>query len=253
MANEVFEYIGKALVVGGGASFVAYQAFKHFAAKWLDARFEKNLQRLVHDQNKELERLRSDLTKAFDRATKLHQREFEVLPKTWDDVSEAYWATASLVSPLQTMPDLSSMQEKQLANFLAQSELEDWQKDEVLEASDKTKKYGELIYWHKLSRVTQAHRLADIALSRGGIFVHDNIREKLQAVLDLVRGALIEDRMNHEDPPSRYNERLHSDIDRIRSEGKKWMEEAEALIKARLWDQSPDAIDSATPPNPDRL
>jgi len=241
MANEVFEYLGKALVVGGGASLVAYQAFKHLAAKWLDARFEKNLQQLVHDQNKEIERLRSDLTKSFDRATKLHQREFEVLPKIWDDVSEAYWATASLVSPLQTMPDLNRMQEKQLTSFVAQSELADWQKEDLLAAPDKTKKYGELIYWHKLNRVNQAHRAADIALSRSGIFVHDGISEKLQSVLDLVRGALIEDQMNHEHPPSRFNERLHSDTDRIRSDGKKWMEEVEAMIKTRLWDQNPSA------------
>ena len=242
MANEVFEYVGKALVVGGGASLVAYQAFKHLAAKWLDSRFEKNFQQLVHDQNKEIERLRSDLTKSFDRATKLHQREFEVLPKIWDDVSEAYWATASLVSPLQTMPDLNRMQEKQLASFVAQSELADWQKDELLAARDKTQKYGELIYWHKLNRVSQSHRAADIALSRSGIFVQDSIREKLQSVLDLVRGALIEDQMNHEHPRTRFSERLRDDTDRIRSDGKEWMEEAEAMIKARLWDHNPSAL-----------
>lgn len=242
MANEVFEYLGKALVIGGGASFVAYQAFKHLAAKWLDARFEKNLQQLVHDQNKEIERLRSDLTKSFDRATKLHQREFEVLPKVWDEVSEAYWATASLVSPLQTIPDLNKMQEKQLLSFVAQSELSDWQKEELLTAGDKTKKYDEFIYWHKLNRVSQAHRSADIALSRNGVFVQDNIKEKLQSVLDLVRGAIIEDQINHENPPTRFSERLHTDTDRIRSDGKNWMQEAEAMIKARLWDQTPNAL-----------
>lgn len=241
MANEVFEYIGKALVVGGAASAVAYQAFKYLAAKWLDARFEKNLQQLVHDQNKEIERLRSDLTKSFDRATKLHQREFEVLPKIWDEVSEAYWAAASLVSPLQTMPDLNRMQEKQLFAFVEQSELADWQKEELMAEGDKTKKYGEMIYWHKLHRVSQSHRAADIALSRNGIFVQDGIREKLQSLLDLVRGALIEDRINHEHPPSRFKERLRDDTDRVRSDGKKWMEEAEAMIKARLWDHNPSA------------
>ena len=241
MANEIFEYIGKALVLGGSASLVAYQAFKHFAAKWLDARFEKNLQQLVHDQNKEIERLRSDLTKSFDRATKLHQREFEVLPKIWDEVCEAYWATASLVSPLQTMPDLNRVQEKHLSSFIAQSELADWQKEELMLENDKTKTYGEMIYWHKLHRVNQAHRTADIALNRNGVFVKDAIKDKLKSILDLSRGALIEDQMNHEHPPTRFNQRLHDDADRIRTDGKLWMEEAEAMIKARLWDNSPSA------------
>lgn len=235
MTNEVFEYIGKALVIGGGSSAVAYQAFKHFAAKWLDARFQKNFQQLVHDQNKEIERLKNELTKSFDRATKLHQREFDVLPQIWDQVSEAYWATASLVSPLQTISDLNRMQPKQLAAFVAESELLDWQKDDVLASVDKTKTFNEILYWHKLNRVSQSHRAADIALSRSGIFVQDAIKEKLQAILNLVRGALIEDEMNHEHPPSRFNERLHSDIDRIRSDGGTWMSEAENMIKARLW------------------
>lgn len=235
MTNEVFEYIGKALVIGGVSSAVAYQAFKHFAAKWLDARFQKNFQQLVHDQNKEIERLKNELTKSFDRATKLHQREFDVLPQIWDQVSEAYWATASLVSPLQTISDLNRMQPKQLAAFVAESELLDWQKDDVLASGDKTKTFNEILYWHKLNRVSQSHRAADIALSRSGIFVQDTIKEKLQAILDLVRGALIEDQMNHEHPPSRFSERLHSDIDRIRPEGGTWMLEAEKLIKARLW------------------
>ena len=235
MTNEVFEYIGKALVIGGGSSVVAYQAFKHFAAKWLDARFQKNFQQLVHDQNKEIERLKNELTKSFDRATKLHQREFDVLPQIWDQVSEAYWATASLVSPLQTISDLNRMQPKQLAAFVAESELLDWQKDDVLASVDKTKTFNEILYWHKLNRVSQSHRAADIALSRSGIFVQDAIKEKLQAILNLVRGALIEDEMNHEHPPSRSSERLRSDIDRIRSDGGAWMSEAENMIKARLW------------------
>jgi hypothetical protein len=235
MANEVFEYIGKALVVSGSASVVAYQAFKHFAAKWLDARFQKNFQQLVHDQNKEIERLKNDLTKSFDRATKLNQREFDVLPQIWDQVSEAYWATASLVSPLQTISDLNRMQPKQLAAFVAESEILDWQKDDVLASSDKTKAFNDIIYWHRLNRVQQSHRAANIALSRSGIFVQDDIKEKLQAILDLVRGALIEDEMNHEHPSGRFSERLHNDIDRIRSDGRIWMSEAEKLIKTRLW------------------
>lgn len=235
MANEVFEYIGKALVLGGASSVVAYQAFKHLAGKWLDARFQNNFQQLVHDQNKEIERLKNDLTKSFDRATKLHQREFDVLPKIWDQVCEAYWATASLVSPLQMMSDLNRMQPKQLAAFIAESELFEWQKDDVISSSDKTKTFNDLAYWHKLNRVSQAHRTADIALSRSGIFVQDEIKEKLQAILDLVRGALIEDQTNHEHPPSKFNPRLRSDIDRIRSDGAAWMSEAETMIKARLW------------------
>lgn len=236
MLDEVFELLGKIVLIGGGLSVVVYQAFKYLAAKWLDERFKKNFQQLIHDQNKEIERLKNDLTKSFDRATKLHQREFDVLPQIWDKVSEAYWSTASLVSPMQIHSDLNNMVPKQLSAFIAKCELADWQKDEVLASTDRTKKFNELIYWHKLSRSFNSCREADIALSRLGIFVQDPIKEKLQSILDLTHGALVEDQINHEHPPINLRDRVKSDIDRVRTDGKAWMEEAEKLIKARIWE-----------------
>ncbi len=118
---------------------------------------------------------------------------------------------------------------------MADSELFEWQKEDVLASHEKTKTFAELVYWHKLHRVKQAHRAADIALSRLGIFVQDDIKSKLQQILDLVRGALIEDQINHEHPPLVYRDRPHADIDQLRKECATWMGEAEVMIKARLW------------------
>lgn len=236
MLDQLFEILGKLLLIGGGGAAIVYQVFKLLAAKWLEEKFKKNFQQLVHDQNKEIERLKSDLTKSFDRAAKLHQREFDALPQVWDKVSEAYWASASLVSPLQMYPDLNRMLPKQLDSFIAQSELAEWQKDELLVVPDKTKKYQEQIYGHKLSRCFNLHREGNILLSRMGIFVQDPIKEKLQAILDLAHGALVEDQINHEHPVTKFSERLKTDIDRMRTDGKIWMEEAEVLIRARIWE-----------------
>lgn len=236
MLDELFRVLGKLVLVGGGGAVIVYQVFKFLAAKWLEEKFKKNFQQLVHDQNKEIERLKTELTKSFDRAAKLHQREFEALPQVWDKVSEAYWTAASLVSPLQMHSDLNMMLPKQLESFVAKSELAEWQKEEVLVSPDKTKKFQELIYWHKLSRGFAAIRDADVVLSRIGIFVQDPIKDKLRAVIDLGHGALVEDQINHEHPPSKFSDRLKSEIDRMRTDGKTWMEEAEILIKARLWE-----------------
>lgn len=236
MLDELFEVLGKLVLVGGGGAVLVYQVFKFLAAKWLEEKFKKNFQQLVHDQNKEIERLKTELTKSFDRAAKLHQREFEALPQVWDKVSEAYWAAASLVSPIQMHSDLNRMLPEQLKAFVDQSELAEWEKDEVLTSSDKTKKFQGLIYWYKLSRCFTAIRDASISLSRIGIFVQDPIKNKLQTILDLAHSALVEDQINHEHPPLNFTDRLKDAIDRMRSDGKTWMQEAEALIKARLWE-----------------
>lgn len=72
-------------------------------------------------------------------------------------------------------------------------------------------------------------------LSRIAIFVQDPIRGKLSDILKLTYGALADDEMNHSNPPMSAAERLKDDIDRMRTDGTKWMEEAEDLIKRRLW------------------
>lgn len=236
MLGELFEVIGKLVLVGGGGTIIVYQIFKFLAAKWLEEKFKKNFQQLVHDQNKEIERLKTDLTKSFDRAAKLHQREFEALPQIWEKTSEAYWAVASLVSPAQMYSDLNKMGPKQLASYVAKSELTDWQKDEVLVSSDKTKRFQELIYWHRLSHCYNEVRVANVMLSRIGIFVQDPIKGKLSEILKLAYDALVDDEMNHSTPPLRASERLKDDIDRMRTDGKRWMDEAERLIKRRLWE-----------------
>lgn len=237
MANEVFALLGKITLIGGSASLIAYQAFKHLAAKWLDSRFQKNFQQLVHDQNKEIERLKTELTKSFDRATKLHQREFEMLPEVWAKVSESYWTTSALVSSVQFGVELNSMRPKQLEAFITECELTPWQRDEVMESADKTKKYADLIYWHRLSKALDANRVASVALGQNGIFIEDGIKAKLDSILDLMHNALSEDQTNHQHPPMR-GERLHADIDRVRTDGKAWFAEAESLIKARLWEHT---------------
>jgi hypothetical protein len=234
--NDIFELLGKVVVVGGGGALIVFQIFKHLAARWLDDRFKKSFQQLVHDQNKEVERLKADLTRSFDRASKLHVREFEVLPKIWEQVTEAFWQVGALVSPMQQFSDLDRMPPEVVAEVLAASELTEWQKKEVLASDKKTKAFGEFLYWHRLWKARVATREADVTLVHLGIFVPDPIKGKLGAVLDLCRGALVEDEINHAHPPQKYTDRLRKDCDRLSSEGKTLMDDAESLIKKRLWE-----------------
>jgi len=84
------------VAAGGGLTLIAYQIFKRFAVKWLDSKFEERLQALKHKHGKEIERLRFEIAKLLDRATKLHQREFEVLPEAWSKLNDAFWNTQSV-------------------------------------------------------------------------------------------------------------------------------------------------------------
>lgn len=83
MLEELLKAIGLLVVAAGGLTAIAYAIFKNLGEKWLDARFDERLAAYKHEQQKELEQVRFKITALLDRATKLHQREFEVLPEAW--------------------------------------------------------------------------------------------------------------------------------------------------------------------------
>jgi hypothetical protein len=78
MLNGVMSFIGTVLLAGGGGGAVVFYLFKLFGEKWLNTKFEERLATFKHEHQKEIERLRGTINTLMDRATKLHQREFEV-------------------------------------------------------------------------------------------------------------------------------------------------------------------------------
>src|SRR5690348_15975375 len=70
--DHLLKIVGAIVIGVGGLSLIVYQAFKHLAARWLDARLDERLQALKHEQEKELEQLRFKISALLDRATKLH-------------------------------------------------------------------------------------------------------------------------------------------------------------------------------------
>lgn len=232
MASDSFSLFSQIIVAGGGLSLVIYQIFKHLSAKWLDNRFEKNFQHLIHEQNKELEKLKADLTKSFDKATKLHQREFEILPDVWSKLNDAYWSIQSLVSPIQIHPDLDRMEPDQLTEFIAKSELADWKKDQLSLSSQKTIFYRESIYWHRLNDAKISLGGARISLSNNGIFIRSEIKDKMKNLLDLMSNAIIEDEINRS---LSARTQQHEDTDKLKKTGETLRHEIEQEIQKRLW------------------
>jgi len=236
---SVSEWILGVVGVGGGFSAITYFALKKLADNWLDEKFKNRLQELVHTQNKEIERLRSELTTSFDRATKLHQREFEVLPLVWDEVHEAFWSTAALVSSFQSYPDLNRMKEQQLLAFLEKCELEPWQKDELRTSSDPNTEYRQYSLWLQLHHANRARHSALNKISRHAIFLDNAMKEQLLGILRRLNGALIQHESNNVGPKPRPSERLATDIDWVKQQGRVELDEIEATIRHRLWTTSP--------------
>lgn len=102
-------------------------------------------------QQKELEQLRFKITALLDRATKLHSKEFDILPEAWAKITDAHWKTRGAISFYQEYPDLSRMMQTEFESFVQNCPLRDWEKAELLSASDRQTYYRNAISWHNVT------------------------------------------------------------------------------------------------------
>ncbi|MFZ0312914.1 MAG: hypothetical protein WAL85_09425, partial [Candidatus Korobacteraceae bacterium] len=147
----LFALIGKVIIAGGGGAVVAYGLFQAFGRSWINQYFNKRLELFKHDQQIELEQLRHDINSLFSRISKVHEKEFEILPKAWHLLHEAHGATLQLIKAFRQWPDLDVMPGEQLEAFLAASRLAEFQKNEIRGCGNKLKHYQEVVFWYELN------------------------------------------------------------------------------------------------------
>ena len=153
MENTIIIFLGKVLAYGGGGAAVAYGLFMFWGKKWIENKFSKSLEEYKHAQNKELEELRYKINSQFSRITKIHEKEFDLLPEAWSKMQDALGHISKFTSIYQEFPDLNKMSDEALEEFLANSKLQEYEKQELRKAQDKLEFYQEHIFWHNYMEV----------------------------------------------------------------------------------------------------
>jgi hypothetical protein len=169
----------------------------------------------------------------MDRTTKLHQHEFEVLPEVWSRLTDAFTLIGDFVSPLQSYANLDRMEDAQLAEFLENSELPNWQKDELRKLPKKNDRYFDMLFWQKLNLASVSYHSFHQYLTKNGIFIEAELKKKLNLLSDILYDGLVEQRNEKEHPNPRANRFEKSE--RIRSEGRQILLSLEADVQDRLW------------------
>jgi hypothetical protein len=114
--SDILAAAWKVILPGATAASVSFALAKKYGEKWLDARFSARLELLKHEQTKEIESMRQRVQWEFSRISKIHEKEFEVLPAAWLMLHEAHGRTANLVGRLKQYPDLDSMDDAKFRN-----------------------------------------------------------------------------------------------------------------------------------------
>jgi hypothetical protein len=230
--TQIAAAIGVIVVTGSVLTGLALWLFKLLGEKWISAKFAERLEAFKHDQQKEIEHLRFEINKLFDRTTKLHQWEFEVLPRAWSLLTKSYYSVRALIAPYQSYPDISRMSVAEFGEFLEQSELANWQKDELQKAPDRNKYYQDAIVWPRLVKARKACRKSMTYLRRNVIFMPPPLKEKFEKIESLTLEALSEYQMNKQHDLRPMERAAHK---RFFAEGESLIKELEAEVQGRLW------------------
>lgn len=230
--RTIAEIVGLIGLLVAAIGSITYKLFQRYGEKWLDTKFDERLAAYKHEQQKELEQLRFKINALLDRTTKLHQREFEVLPEAWAKLTDAYHRTLGFVAPLQSYPDLNKMSPLHLKEFLEKSPLGAWEKAEIEREQDRTRYYIDHIFWHRLVETRDIVTDAHAYIFKNGIFLPNELKTKFTTLSDLVFDALWEHQSNkqHEIQPEKREKQLE-----LRNKGPELIKDLETDVHHRLW------------------
>ena len=238
MSQELYANIGALigyLVLGAsGASAVTFFLFKLFAEKWMSSKFNQQLESFKHQQQREIEELRFRIGTMMDRAIKLHQREFEVLPETWSRMSNAFGAVAAISIGLNRFNQVDRMSDVEIKEVLNETNFSESVKARIVDA---TGDYRQRLYlqherWRRKNIAGKALGDFEEYLEKNGVFVSSAIKEKFTEMVSFLRGAYfeLEADLENEGAGIGWEERR-----KISKEAKALRGDIEKMVQERLW------------------
>ena len=199
--------------------------------KWLETKFAEGLEAYKHKQNKELEEVRYQINSQFNRITKIHEKEIEVLPLAWSKLNDALGKMTYLTSPMRQYQQLDMLSDEQLEAFLKESSLGDWEKNELRKSDNKLDYYQERIFYHELSDAKKASVDFHNYLLNNSIFLSQDIKDKFLALDDIFWSAITDKEIWHD---SNYGHAKTKSFTDIQKEVKPIKEAIESLVQKRL-------------------
>lgn len=235
------------LVVGGPSVLVALTAsaglWSWLGQKWVEQRLGERLEKFKAEQQKELEEFKSKQQKELERLrhllssriSKIHEKEFKVLPRAWLMLNDLHGSVAlALDLTFKIYPDFRLFTEDQFEEFLTAgpaSRFSNFQKDELrkLNTSDRQDYFINAMAGMYLDAAKEKQRKFHNYLIEHRIFMNDELRKKFGAVDQSLSLAL-----------DSYDVGKNSDAELVRSAQeevnnlKGMVDEVEQAIQTRL-------------------
>lgn len=155
----------------GGSVGITFALIKVFGNKILENQFEKSLESYKYKINSR-----------FDRISKIHEKEFEILPIIWKDIIQTNTAFYLLTSQLQSYPNINRMNDIERQELYDYKELKKSEIEKIEGAYDKLKEYIEIDYWGKYNTISKELNQFSTDYICNRIFITKVLEEKLEII-----------------------------------------------------------------------
>lgn len=235
MKEEILNYIGELMLYGGSSVAIAYTVFVFIGKKWMDNRFSKELQKHKNKLDGELEDVKFKIKSLFNRATKIHEKEFEILPEAWNRLYDTFVAMIKWTSPLQEYADLEKMENEEIDEFLNKTPFSELEKNKIRSSKNKNEFFRDLVLFYKKQKAIKEINQFHSYIQRNRIFLSENLKNSFTMIDDKIWEAYSKMEGNYDTQGSReYGNERYSAWKSIKNDVNLSMQEIEKLVQERL-------------------
>jgi len=164
----------------------------------------------------------------LSRVTKIHEKEFEVLPQAWTKLDNLLDLVRQFIRETHSIPDLNNKSSQELEEFLSKQELSEDAKQNVRKHNDK-----KLWYFHEKSeKVGNACLDFQDYITKNAIFLSSDLKSEFKKAEETIRTAWAI-RNTAEESKDR-NKGITEACQIIQEEITPIMEQIEELVQKRL-------------------
>lgn len=158
----------------GGPVAIAYLVFIFLARRTVEGWFEKRLRKFEHDLNC-----------IFNRVSKIHEMEFQVLPEAWRRLDNLLDFIRQFIRETNQIPELDRMPPDQLDEFLTKQNLTEDGRQNIRRAPSK----GGQWFFEMSERAGNACLEFQDYISKNAIFLSSDLKSEFKSAEEAVRTA----------------------------------------------------------------
>lgn len=190
--DAFFAWVGRAAAFSAPIGLVLIWLGRTYIDRWLARRFQAQLDAIKHVQAVDFAKQKLAFDAKLHRATKLHEREFEILPRAWEMLGSARGSIGLLIDQGQTHTDVDKLDALALDEFLAPLPISASEKEAIATApiGMRTDLFIERkLRFQMVDASSQAANFHNY-IATHGVFIEPKLRKKLFTVSEVYESVV---------------------------------------------------------------